>query len=144
LDNVNIEKETSNPYENKYGSREVYNYEIYDNNDNLITRIDTVQKDALIIVNGRCLLRVSDALIDKKFLDYVCKNTQFEGYIKANTIFRDSKGMNDHDVFLSLPKVKLINYIVRNVIGEFTVVSFMFETFPINDSKDSAFVFDVE
>lgn len=130
-------------YKDKYASREVYNYELYDNNSNLIAIIKTVKRDNIIIRNNKCFLKIVDALIDKTFLDYLCKNVNFKGYIKAQSIFRDTEKGSDHKVLVHMPKVKLLSYVIKNCVGEFTEVNILFEAFKVDDTEDGAFIFNI-
>ncbi len=118
-----------NEYKNKYGSKDVSNYKIYQNNGTLISILNTVKSDELQVTkNGRYFLRITDALIDKTFLDYITKNPKLEGYIKAETLFRGLDGY-DSKINIDMPKVKLSNFKFKNICGETANINFLFELF---------------
>lgn len=124
-------------YENKYVSKEVCNFTIYDKNTDLIININTVREDELIIARNKYFLRINDALIDKTFLDYLAKNPNFEGYIKATNIYRNLDCI-DNKVDIDIPNAKLVNYRVTNICGEVSTVNIVFELF-IDTEKEYAF-----
>jgi hypothetical protein len=117
-------------YKNKFAMNNVFNYELYNKYGELLTKINTVNEEDLNVTKkGRYLLRIKDALVDKTFLDYIVKTPKFEGYIKANTIFRAVDNWDDKNVKIDMPNVKLINYKFKNVVGEIAQVYFLFELF---------------
>lgn len=128
---------------NKYASRDVCDYELYDSNNNFVAKINSVKTDEFQVTKrGRYFLRFDDALIDKIFLDYITRNPKFEGYIKAQTSCKDAESCENHEVYIDIPKAKLLNYKIKKSCVESSKVNFLFELF-IDDTKGYAIDFKI-
>lgn len=119
---------------NKFLQHDVLDFYLYNNNDELITKIDTIKENEITCTRtGRWLLKLKDALIDKKFFQYIVNNSEFEGRICGKGLIYKVEEYIECKSTIEIPKVKMLYYKIKKDLDSVSEVDILFEILqPIN------------
>jgi hypothetical protein len=118
----------------KFAQRDVFDFDIYDQDYNLITTFNTVNADEFLYVNGRVFLKIKNQIIDKPFLDYINEHDKFNCYIEGRSFVR-KLDYEDIPIDLEIQNAKLLyaKYVVS--VEEAATATLFFEIFENQDRK---------
>jgi len=112
---------------NKYCSKEVFNFNIFDESRNFITQLNTLQENDLIYAKNKTYLKIKDAAIDVDLISHFQNNRDCVYYIDGDFISVNVESGGELQGFLSVPNAKIVNIKISNKVCCFSTVTIIFE-----------------
>lgn len=123
-----------NNLSDKFIQHEVFDFYLYDHQNRLVSKIDTIRENEITCTRtGRWLLKLKDAVIDKRFFQYIIDNNQFEGSIYGKSLVYNAEEEKKYKYEMEMPKVKMLYYKIKKDLDSVSEVDALFEILkPIN------------
>jgi len=117
---------------NKYGSIYPYNFDVCDEEGNVIAKLDTLQETEIIFSKTKIYLKIIDALMDMDFISHVKNNRDYIYTLKGQNIYTNAESGCNITTRLYISQAKVIRTSIPQKNDHCLPVVIIFEI--INDS----------